>query len=139
MMRKTLHLTLIAVLGLGSAAFVIVAADDFMRDASAQQEDAGHEATWPIEKTYTDLPPLIEGRIWSVSYDSAEDAGKVQGMVAVDHAEAVPGQGGSWNEDIYGELYPEFLYITKPHEPNWGVTVIPVERLRKIHWHQPRP
>ena len=78
--------------------------------------------------------PVAEGPIWSAAYDSADDPGNIAGFTAVDNPKAVPGGNGSWNDRRYGKLYREFLVVTKPSEKNWGVQVIPVHRIRSIHF-----
>jgi hypothetical protein len=75
---------------------------------------------------------IAKGEVYYASF--REPDGKTSGWTSVDSSKAVPGGNGSWNEHRYGELYDNFLVVTKPTEKGWGTLVIPTSQISEIHF-----
>ena len=77
---------------------------------------------------------VAEGVIYSVEYRL--EKGGTGGFTRLNSNQAVPGGNGSWNEDAYGRLTRDFLFITHPQRKDWdlGPQVIPVSRLVSIQF-----
>lgn len=73
---------------------------------------------------------VAEGAIFSVDY--VEGDGRPTGLTRVNDPKAIPGGNGSWNVDAYGRLTRDFLFITKPQQPEYSLQVIPVARLVNV-------
>jgi hypothetical protein len=75
---------------------------------------------------------VSEGVIRSVSYMGAD--GHTIGLTRVNNSKAVPGGNGSWNEDMYGRLTHDFLFLTRPQHQDLGEQVIPITRLVEVQF-----
>lgn len=75
---------------------------------------------------------VAEGVIYSAEF--VNEGGSTYGITRANDSRAVPGGSGSWNEDAYGRLTPDFLLITRPRNKELGPQVIPARRLVSIQF-----
>jgi hypothetical protein len=78
--------------------------------------------------------PIAEGVIFSARFKNADNASGSEGFTRLNEPRAVPGNNGSWNVDAYGKLYPDYLIITYPQQPELGPKVIPAARIIEIQF-----
>jgi hypothetical protein len=115
----------VAAAGLGAVATAVILNS---ATTAAAQADRNAAVVEPSER------PLLEGPIHYAVYE--RENGKIGGFTRINDAKAVPGGNGSWNDHCYGKLYREYLIVTKPSNKNWGVLVLPANRLHEVHFAQ---
>jgi hypothetical protein len=81
--------------------------------------------------------PVVEGVIYSVEYQRRD--GSTEGLTRSNSSKMVPGGNGSWNMDMHGKLYHDFLIITFARHKDGGSNerggvVIPFSRLVSVEF-----
>jgi hypothetical protein len=70
--------------------------------------------------------------IFSVTYLWKD--GRTRGFTRLNEQKAVEAHEGSWNVDARGRLTRDYLFITRPQQPDLGPEVIPASRLLHIQF-----
>jgi len=78
--------------------------------------------------------PIAEGVIFTARFKQADSTSATEGITRVNDHRMVPGSSGTWNVDAYGQLYPDYLIITYPQQPDLGPKIIPAARIIEIQF-----